>query len=107
MKPRIPRTAVEAVLLEVHGGWNPQTNRATIREALTAALPHLPASTPAGRAVVRAAVAWWRGNRPHAWSEAQHADSPMIGMGRSESADLARAVGRYMRERAKARRTKR
>jgi hypothetical protein len=49
--------------------------------------------------VIRAALAWWRGQRPMGWTEAEHLANPTVNTGHSDrSHQLAAAVGGYVKE---------
>jgi hypothetical protein len=47
----------------------------------------------------KAALAWWRGNRPCAFDETQHLRNPTINLGSDPDMRLARSVARTLRTR--------
>ena len=51
------------------------------------------------RAVVEAAVKWWSGYRPCAWTLDEHLDNPTINCSTDTEHTLATAVGQLVRER--------
>ena len=57
--------------------------------------------TPTEKAVIAAAVKWWRGKRPEGWKLTEHLDSPLVNAYTSGGLPLAEAVSRLLRERGK------
>ena len=49
----------------------------------------------------KAALAWWKANRPVGWSTADHMCHPAVNTVGEEESRLARAVARMVRQRAR------
>lgn len=51
--------------------------------------------------VVRAAIRWWKQQRPTSFTEADHLANPTVNLSTKADKDLARAVAAMIAERAK------